>query len=790
MLADEISRLCIKSADTYYKYLTDYNKGIQEIRVLAVEKKEDNYRLKLQKKPFSLDTLRFSIRGKRLLSDRVVVIGFDEVTKILTIRPVSQCASLFESINEDDITVDSDMRFLVKRTEEFYKNYGDRIGFSRPAPTISTELVGDLPYNASDEQEAAIKTILTVPCSYVWGAPGTGKTRFVLAQAVLQYIRSGKTVAIFAPTNNALEQTVFGLMDVLKETDIPLNTVLRLGVPSQRFKAAYPECCEIQDQVQKLERLKQELKELTDQKEILQNSRDFVLQYEVLNNQILPYFEKLLLLSKAYNQKLAELSKQIEKHNQHWETFIAANQSSVRQYETQIGRLHKQCEERTAAAERWHMVFFPKKRAELKKQNQEATDRMENLCKEIFSLNSEIKAYSNNKQDFETAAKEIEQPSEAALIISLLQDLAKQTFPDVALLLRVLKLTNVEKMKDTVMSFRSKQTTEYNEYLSVVEKSPEDIDRKIANLTEQINALQNRQSKNVRVIAATIDCYIGRYSPTSDNSQDINRFCADHYFLDESAYCSLIKAATLFASDCPITFLGDHLQLPPVCELDSNSIASIEKYHTAFLWDESALAIEPLFFSSYKEVFTRYTDKLPYVFSNIKKANLTETFRFGNTLSTVLDSCTYHNGLHSAPETDQFILQVIHAPRIKGQQKRQNPAEAKAIAEWVEANREEEYAVLTPYKNQVALIASALKGEEENVMTIHASQGREWDTVLFSVSDTYDMFFTNSMIFPRLLNTAVSRAKKRLILVCDTSFWDHQEKQFITYLLHTAKTEL
>ena len=98
--------------------------------------------------------------------------------------------------------------------------------------------------------------------------------------------------------------------------------------------------------------------------------------------------------------------------------------------------------------------------------------------------------------------------------------------------------------------------------------------------------------------------------------------------------------------------------------------------------------------------------------------------------------------------------------------------------------------MLTPYKNQVALIASALKGEEENVMTIHASQGREWDTVLFSVSDTHDMFFTNSLIFPRLLNTAVSRAKRRLILVCDTSFWDHQEKQFITYLLHTAKTEL
>ena len=789
MLSDDITRICIKSADTYYKYLTDYNKGIQEIRVLAVEKKEDKYRLKLQKKPFSLDTLRFSIHGKRLLSDRVVVIGFDEVTKILTIRPVPQCASLFESINEDDITVDSDMRFLVKRTEEFYKNNGKKICFSRPAPTISTELVGDMPYKASKEQEEAIKTILTAPCSYVWGAPGTGKTRFVLAQAVLHYIRSGKTVAIFAPTNNALEQTLFGLMDVLKETDIPLNTVLRLGVPSQRFKAAYPECCEIQDQVQKLERLKQELKELTGQKEILQNGRDFVSQYEVLNDQIFPCFEKLIRLSEAYNKKISELARQVEKHNQNLETLIAANQSSVKQYEIQIGHIQKECEERAAAAERWRMMFFPQKKAELKKQNQDAAYRIEALGKEIFSLNNEIKDYMNSRQDFATLSKEIEPPPEAALMFSHLQNLSKLTFPEVSTLLNALNLGKAEIAKCELMKIRNGYMAEYYEYLSVVEKAPEDIDLEIANLTEQINVLQNQQSKNVRVIAATIDCFIGRYSPTS-GSQDINRFCADHYFLDESAYCSLIKAATLFASGCPITFLGDHLQLPPVCELESRDIASIEKYHPVFLWDESALAIEPLFFSSYKEVFTRYTDKLPYVFSNIKKANLTETFRFGNTLSTVLDTFIYHNGLHSAPETNQFVLQVIHAPKFKGPKKRQNSAEAKAIAEWVNANQEEEYAVLTPYKNQVALIASELKGEEENVMTIHASQGREWDTVLFSVSDTHDMFFTNSLIFPRLLNTAVSRAKRRLILVCDTSYWDNQENQFITYLLHTAKTEI
>ena len=80
---------------------------------------------------------------------------------------------------------------------------------------------------------------------------------------------------------------------------------------------------------------------------------------------------------------------------------------------------------------------------------------------------------------------------------------------------------------------------------------------------------------------------------------------------------------------------------------------------------------------------------------------------------------------------------------------------------------------------------------QDSVMTVHGSQGREWDTVIFSVVDTTDMWFTNSL-HPKsdgkkVINTAVSRAKKKLIIVCDAEYWKPMEKQLIGKLLSVAE---
>lgn len=74
------------------------------------------------------------------------------------------------------------------------------------------------------------------------------------------------------------------------------------------------------------------------------------------------------------------------------------------------------------------------------------------------------------------------------------------------------------------------------------------------------------------------------------------------------------------------------------------------------------------------------------------------------------------------------------------------------------------------------------------IMTIHASQGWEFDTVIFSVVDTTYKYYVKFSIpvGKSVINTVVSRAKNHLILVLDADYWYPQEKQMIGQLLQLA----
>ena len=98
--------------------------------------------------------------------------------------------------------------------------------------------------NCSEEQINAIKTSLTKPISYIWGAPGTGKTQYVLTNSVLNYTIKNKKVIIVAPTNNALEQVMSSLIKVTDKVGVSRNKIIRLGTPTKKFFNDYPEICE------------------------------------------------------------------------------------------------------------------------------------------------------------------------------------------------------------------------------------------------------------------------------------------------------------------------------------------------------------------------------------------------------------------------------------------------------------------------------------------------------------------------------------------------------------------
>ena len=75
-------------------------------------------------------------------------------------------------------------------------------------------------------------------------------------------------------------------------------------------------------------------------------------------------------------------------------------------------------------------------------------------------------------------------------------------------------------------------------------------------------------------------------------------------------------------------------------------------------------------------------------------------------------------------------------------------------------------------------------------MTVHGSQGKEWNDIVLSVVDTDRMWFVDTLNQSsrgmNVLNTAVSRARKRLFIVCNYNFWIRQDKQLLKGLLDVA----
>ena len=261
---------------------------------------------------------------------------------------------------------------------------------------------------------------------------------------------------------------------------------------------------------------------------------------------------------------------------------------------------------------------------------------------------------------------------------------------------------------------------------------------------------------------------------------------AEHLFVDEAAYCSLIKAGVFFSLGIPVTLLGDHMQLPPVCEMDRKLILDDAKQWECFLWDMSAIYFPDLLSSESRiENFydCYYWNKGP-IFENVKVSFLTGTYRFGEELAKVLDGFIYHQSFTGLGE-NQTTITVIDAPKKQaGLPFTVSPDEAYAIREYLEKNKLEDFAILAPYKNQVKCLRAKLNLPAERIMTIHASQGREWDTVILSVTDAQKKFFMLSRnIDPpgyKLVNTAVSRARKHLVLVMDYGAWRNRRDELIT----------
>lgn len=245
MTPDQFNMLAIRSAERYYDFLDANNRGLSEIVPTRIEHRSEEYKLFFHRRLPMMDSIYFRIYGTDYTQEDLGSCAYDDDNKYISIIPDLKFRDLFNELRPEHIVAVSDLKFLVKRVCDWYTRYNVTPPDQLPTPKPLS--LADFYISPSEEQLQAVQTILQNPFSYVWGIPGSGKTRVVLSLVVLSYVKSKKKVLICAPTNNALEQSLRAVIPALEAAGLSRDLVLRLGAPTQEFVSQYPSVCELFD---------------------------------------------------------------------------------------------------------------------------------------------------------------------------------------------------------------------------------------------------------------------------------------------------------------------------------------------------------------------------------------------------------------------------------------------------------------------------------------------------------------------------------------------------------------
>lgn len=793
--------IAINSSNLYYSLLKDQPKSRSRSHVIDVIRQSDGvYFFELDTGIRSVESVELEINGYKMHPKFYKILSYNSKKRIVNIYiPSKKLREKLDLWSELDIQFVVDFCFLIKRVENWYYDYGDLVKVPNKVSFLKDNAI--VSPKASPEQAEAVFGAFNNPFAYVWGAPGTGKTKFVLAQCVLNYLKEGAHIIICAPTNNAVEQTLYGLISVLEESNFDYSDkMIRIGISSSEFADKYPKICENRDFVKEImnivdqiNALNRELSKLNEMLCDIDDYNKFTIEkniYYKFKEEIIEHYNTITPVKKEKKRLfllLCDLDNKLESLNDE-----KSEQAKLLR-ELKIKKNDIKTEFEKFCNGLYRFVF---KR------------RFYNLADDYAYIKNEYveadKKYGEITEEINTAKTLRRQTAEEYKISAELFDKLKD---------RVIAVhKSLSKLYDRLMEI-SRGSSDFGEaeaefekheaqladkertFFEIKDVNYDDISDRINDINEELSIYTARKQKiemkeyankslySYNVIACTVDSLISRISPTDE------RIKLNHIFLDEAGYCSLVKSAVLTAFDCPVTFFGDHKQLPPICNVKEKTI---ENNPSLVLWDHSALYCgQVLNCCGDNEIFDSIKTDLD--FSVMKKYDLLYTYRFGESLAEILADEVYSENFHGNRNCNTELF-YIDAVRMQGFKDRFNINECAAITEYIKKHHGEDIGIITPYRDQIKELRQFLNPfdfPDEDLVTVHGAQGREWDTVLFSVVDTKNMWFTDSnkkdSIGKCVINTALSRAKKRLIIVCDYDFWSEQHNQFIGKLLNLAE---
>lgn len=821
MPAQEVVNAVVASTEKYLQLLTTQNGGVNRHRARHIQEKGELY----------FEDARWTAYRCKL--DRFLSIRPDSsATFVADAQPGSQIEIYLIDYNrksgktefaaktdlpEGDGCIDIDFRWLVRRCLDWYRSKGTSVA---EIETVSKFGKGQSGYEQaegqSNDQFQAVQTILSEGLSYVWGPPGTGKTTWVLAKAVAHCVRQGEKVLVLASTNLAVDNALFA---VLNEGASRFD-LLRVGFPSEKFKDQYPECCEDRVFAAKIREIEREKKEL-------ERAQAALFQRHRLEREI----EEAHKRQSGINAAIARLEREMEERSGQ----LDIENSDYRQHELN----RKACRDALLAG--------TKELAEI---------GFDNLVKEVQALESDHAQTVARLVELEKLRNDLgfwggvtgrKRKLEESIVgdrrhlaavegtLASMRQRKSEQEPHVAALkqkLAELKKQHatidklcVEAQRKSIKLETARRTTQ--EELERQQQEQDALAIRIEQLSDQLESAddygpaekweQERVKWQIRiqqlqaeldrykqdfesklVLGMTLDSFIGL---TMQKCLDVDRV-----FIDEAPYAPLAKAIPVLSLHKPIAMLGDHCQLPPVYEGDNS-------YEAESYWGTSSIFMEDAFRLGNNFRALTELDEPSHLL--VKRAVLRESYRFGPRLARVLDMHVYKGiGLQGCGEHDTSIESVHCEPYERdGRERRQNDSEVEEILSRVEAwgrwtngagaATGSTLAILTPYKNQRKLINKELRRafwrkpeilNRVEVWSVHQSQGREWDVVFFSASDTGRLsgngpWYADSrkLVGRAVLNTAISRAKKHLRVFNDRAWWGQQTNSILAELANNPE---
>lgn len=773
---NEIKNIAFHSAKTYYDYCKRKNIANAIIPVKIIENKNTFYIFVLSKAMiYEKEKYDIRINSKLLNKQDYNFLKYDDDNRQLFI---SFNIQFNFPITPENVQIESNLLFLIENVKKWYNNPIHSLSLPKIKPNINSYPTSEK-YKPSFEQSEAVNNMKSKSLSYVWGAPGTGKTQFVLARCIVDYLKnflkenSKHKIIVCAPTNNSLEQILFGVFKVLEAENIPTNLVIRLGMPSKEFANKYNDSCEHLPIQNKIDNLSQKINEL---------NTILIKQNEILEiKNVISYFEEFAFKFSETTQQINQLNK--KKSNV---------ENNIKNIEYELSKIRIKIQDGKNS-------LFQNNKEKRKllnriiKRNREKIQYQEDILKvKIYDLTEELTKNNNKKNDYDAELKNIQ---EQLSTIKKLETLKSDLF----LWLKKHKNSNSIAIQSLLNYLRDHITTSLNEFLDlaikkcyqIVEENTKiiaisnysemddtEIHIEIENLNKKYNELVDQGTKaqieKSNVIALTADRFILEYELLNDIKDD-DSYKIEHIFVDEAAYLCMIKGLVLFSFNKPITLLGDHMQLPPVFDCEDNFI---KENPDLFLWEIPIIYCEELFQNDFQIFLNNYNANISPVFNYLSKIDLNATYRFGDNLAEILKNTVYSDKFHSKNNKTPTQITIINAVKVPTNKPRVSPLEISAIKDFLTVYSKDlnSFTILTPYKNQLFELQKGLPSDF-NCMTIHASQGQEWDTVIISAVDT---FFASRT---KIINTAVSRAKKHLVIVCNKSDWELRPKYLISKII-------